>query len=373
MSSTEHDALIARLRENPDDSDARAVLKDWLLAHEDPRGALWAARDADLPGLLETHAPDWFGRPVSIEGRGRVVVRENLDDSWAPGITIDLERGHIDSLIVETTWDGSREGWGKEWMLPALERVLQKPVAQLVQRMELRATPYSEFYYRGLVEAIASAGPLAIRELYAGDGDQVSWTNVPDLSALWKAAPWLERVHCEGSNITLGDCSHPRLKILKLESGGLPREPVRAIVNADLPALQDLELWFGDDEYGAECTVDDLQPLLRKEMPALRRIGLVNCMFSDDLVPTLMHAAWLPQITELALHGSVLTDPGAQVLLDHAEQLSGLTRLDVHHTYLSEDMVQKLQAAFPSVDASDLREPDEWGEDELYYYVALGE
>jgi hypothetical protein len=372
--SAEHDALLARIAADPADDDAWAVLKDWLLANDDPRGAVWAARDADLPGLLETHGPIWFGRPIAVEGRGQIVAREDLTDTWSPGVHAHFERGHIEALMVETTWNGQRPGWGEDWIPGLLRHLLARPVARLIQRVELRSTPYSEFRYEGLVEALASGAPLAIRELYAGDGDQVSWTNVPDLSAIWRAAPWLERVHCEGSNITLGDCSHPRLRTLKLESGGLPTEPVHAITNADLPALCDLELWFGDEEYGAECDVDDVRPLLQKPLPALRRIGLVNCAFSDALVEPLMRAVWLPQITTLALHGSILTDTGAQVLLDHAKTtLAHIEHLDVHESYLSDGMARKLAAAFPSVDTSGQKEADDWGDDELYYYVALGE
>lgn len=361
------------MRDNPRDAEAWQVLSDWLLASDDPRGRLAVAEGDAASALLSELAPEWFGRPVRVEG-STVTMREDLSEDWAPGVILDFRHGHVARMRVETTWDGMREDWGQSWMLPLLTRIVSHPVGQLITEMEIRATPYQDFSYRGLIEAITSAGPLAVRRIYVGDDDQLSWTNVPDCRSLWRAAPFLEQATLEGSWILLGTLDHQRLRQLRLISGGLPAEPIRALVEARLPALSELELWFGSSDYGAECRVETVQPLLRRDLPALRRVGLRNCEFVDELVGPLLGARWLPQLQELDLSKGILRDAGAERLLASASELQHLQRLDLRQGFLSEPMVQRLQGALgPVVDASDQRRPYRYQDNDPRYYVCVGE
>ena len=297
-----------------------------------------------------------------------MIVRDGEDHG--PRILVVFERGHARKLKVETRWG---DGWGREWMLPALSHFLAQPVARLITEVELRVSPRSQTY-EGLVEAITSHGLPAVRTFYAGDDDQVSWTYVPDVTTLWAAAPQLEEVTLEGSRIGIGNPSHPRLKRLELESGGLPRQPVHALASADLPALESLEIWFGDSEYGAQCDIGDVRPLLQRAFPALKRVGLVNCAFGDEVARAVLEATWLPQIEELALFGSILTDEGARALRDAADGLAHLKQLDVSEGFLTDSGVAALQATFGDrVKADFQNDAFEDGDDEGFYYVALGE
>jgi hypothetical protein len=382
-----HDQLLAAVRRDPDDGDAWAVLQDWLLAHDDPRGALALASGDDLVAQLSATLPQWFDRPVHPlthgwrvrrvhRAKGDVGVRFLGDDNNVHGPAVDLlfERGHVRRLAVDTVWDGSPRDWGRAWMCPLLAQILTHPVGQAVVDLELRATPNRDFFYEGLVDTIAAAGPVAVRRVYCGDSDQLSWTNVPDVSALWAAAPALEEAVLQGSAIRVGDLSHRRLRKLHLLSGGLTREPVQALVRGALPALQDLDVWFGDPEYGAECDMDDVRRLMGHDFPALVRMGLSNSEFGDTIAAELPNAVWLPRIRALSLFGSVLTDAGGEALLRHADRLLHLEVLDLRVGFLTPPMVERLEAAFGArLVADSQRTADVWGDDPPEYYVSVGE
>ncbi len=44
------------------------------------------------------------------------------------------------------------------------------------------------------------------------------------------------------------------LVALTIESGGLPAAVVREVASAHLPALEHLELWLGEENYGGDAT-----------------------------------------------------------------------------------------------------------------------
>jgi hypothetical protein len=65
----------------------------------------------------------------------------------------------------------------------------------------------------------------------------------------------------------------------------------------------------------------------------------------------------------------VLSDEGARALLA-APGLRKLRRLDIHHHYVSEELVAELAKVVPEVDASDVQDPGPAGGDR---YVAVAE
>jgi len=335
--------LLEALRQDPSDEATWAVWLDRLRERGDPIATVMADGSPDERLAL---AARWFGRDVRVENDGIAARAQN--DDWSAGVAVRLRHGHVDRLTVHTTWDGREERpWpGSDWIPDVLRRLLANPWTALTTELEVRLTAYSEFRYEGLLDAITEAGPLAIRRLYVGDDDQLSWTMVPSVHAVWNAAPHLESVTLEGSEIALGDPSHLRLRELKLISGGLPAEPVQSVAQADLPALEDLELWFGEEEYGAECDVAHVMALLHRPFPALRRMGLVNCSFTDRLLERLHEAVWLPRLRELALFGSILTDEGARRLLEHADAYAHLERLDLQEHFIGEEVQAELRARF---------------------------
>ncbi|MFC9789335.1 STM4015 family protein [Rhodococcus sp. NPDC127528] len=212
------------------------------------------------------------------------------------------------------------------------------------------ADPYEESSTE-VVEAIAAAaGELpALRALFLGDmtGEdcEISWIVQSDVTALLTAFPLLEHLAVRGGNqLELTPIQHGNLRRLAFEAGGLPADVVRAVAASDLPALTDLELWLGTEEYGADSTVEDLAPILAGEkLPRLTRLALSNSEDQDEIAAAVATAAIVPQLRALDLSKGVLLDTGAEALLA-GQSLSHLESLDLHHNYLSEGMRERLRA-----------------------------
>jgi len=231
-----------------------------------------------------------------------------------------------------------------------------------------------------LIEKVAaSSGKLPnLRALFVGDLTfeecEVSWIVLDDLSPLWSAYPGLVEfgVRC-GGGFSLGDeINLPQLKKLVIESGGLPPDIVKQVAQANLPGLEHLELWLGTSEYGGDTTVEQLLPILNGgRLPNVRYLGLRNAEITNDIAKVIGGAAITPQLEVLDLSKGTLHDAGANALasgggLDH------LTKLDVHHHYMTDAGINALRGLGVALDASDPQEADGDGDD-AYYYVAVSE
>ncbi len=217
----------------------------------------------------------------------------------------------------------------------------------------------------------------AVRGIFLGDiiseENELSWINQCDVSPLYAAYPQLEHLALRGgTGLVLGNLSHPRLKSLVIQTGGLPSSVLGELARAQLPALEHLELWLGSDNYGWDGTIADVQPLLvRGRFPALRRLGLRNSEVQDDITRLFASAPIVEQLDVLDLSLGNLTDDGAGALLDNPA-LRRLKKIDLHHHYLSPAMEKRLRVALPNVDVSDRQEEDKYG-DEVYRNISASE
>jgi hypothetical protein len=217
----------------------------------------------------------------------------------------------------------------------------------------------------------------ALKALFLGDitfeENEISWIEQTDVSPLFTAFPLLEVLGVRGGNgLSLGRPSHPKLKTLIVEAGGLPRHVVREICAADLPALEHLEIWLGSDSYGGDATLDDLAPILSGRLfPRLATLALRDCEWADDLAVALVDAPILARIKSLDLSLGNLGDRGA-LALAAAPVAARLESIDIHHHYVSDEAVAKLNALGPRINAKDREEPDTW-DDEEHRYIAVSE
>ncbi len=232
---------------------------------------------------------------------------------------------------------------------------------------------------------IENAGSLPnLRSVFVGDitGDEceLSWITQGDMAPLLAAFPRLEERTTKGADGVDGPLhlhvpSHEALRLLTLQSGGLPGFVAREVVSSGLPALEHLELWLGMEDYGGDTTPADLGPVLSGEVfPRLRYLGVRNAQKLDGWIPALAAAPVVKRVEVLDLSLGCLTDKGAQVLLEHADAFAGLRRLDLHHHFLSEEMEERLYDEFDGlgvdVDLSDRQEPKEYAESRWYYTAA---
>ncbi|MBA9004408.1 MULTISPECIES: STM4015 family protein [Thermomonospora] len=227
---------------------------------------------------------------------------------------------------------------------------------------------------------VAAAGRLpALRSLFVGDivveESEISWIEHSDISPLLAAYPRLERFGVRGAQgLELKPFRSEHLRELRFESGGLPGHIVRAVAASDLPALESLTLWLGEENYGGDATVADLAPILSGErLPALRHLGLQDSEIQDEICAAVASAPIVARLESLALSMGVLTDRGAEALLS-GQPLTHLRSLDLHHHFMSDAMAERIRKALPGVevDLSGRREPDVYDGD-VWMYVAVSE
>ncbi|WP_168221291.1 STM4015 family protein [Actinomadura sp. WMMA1423] len=194
-----------------------------------------------------------------------------------------------------------------------------------------------------------------LRAVFLGDildwECHISWIHHGDISPLFAAYPELEHFEIRGAYDLRFEPLHlERLRALRIESGGLPAEVVRAVAGSALPALEHLDLWIGSDMHGGTSSAEDFAPILTGErLPSLKHLGLENGPFQDELAEALASAPVVARLESLSLAMGMLSDRGAEALLS-GQPLTHLRGLDLHHAYLSEPMAERIEAALPGVE-----------------------
>lgn len=294
--------------------------------------------------------------------------------------------GPLPAMDGPVSWRFARWDWDEragEGLSEEFRDAFEEFVAQAgpaVESLVIGAWGYAAFNPAPIAQLCAAAPRLpALRALFLGDMTseecEVSWMKVGDVSPLLTAYPDLEVLRVRGGeDFRFSPVRHASLRELVVESGGLSREFVGAVLDSEFPALTDLELWLGVDDYGGDTTVEDLAPLLAGDrFPQLRRLGLRNAESADELAEALASAPVVRRLTRLDLSLGTLGDAGAAALLA-GQPLTHLAELDLHHHFMSEQVAESVVTALPEVrvDVSDPQEPDEY-DGESYRYTAVSE
>ncbi|SIQ80982.1 STM4015 family protein [Micromonospora avicenniae] len=311
-----------------------------------------------------SHANSFAGRPV-------VEVPEE-----GPLPAVD---GPVSWRIARWDFEDDDEDVVSEEFQAAFEEFVAQ-AGPTVESLVVGAWGYAAFN-PAPIEQLCEAAPRlpALRALFLGDmtGEEceVSWMKVGDVSKLLAAYPALEVLRVRGGeDFRFSPVRHPRLRELAVESGGLSREFVGAVLDSELPALTDLELWLGTNYYGGDSTTADLAPLLAGErFSQLRRLGLRNADIADEVARALASAPVVRRIERLDLSLGTLGDEGAAALLA-GQPLTHLAELDLHHHFMSEEVAASVVAALPDVrvDVSEPQKPDEYA-GESHRYTAVSE
>lgn len=217
-----------------------------------------------------------------------------------------------------------------------------------------------------------------IKSLFFGDMDyedcEVSWIIQGDYSELWKALPNLKALTIKGSTeLSLGEICHENLESLEIICGGLPSEVIEQIANAKLPNLKKLNLYLGSDNYGFDGDEKTIQDLLEKtDFAKLEYLGLNDSEIQDEVTEVILASKYMSRITTLDLSNGTLSDKGGQMLLEALPKYPNITTVDLHFHYLSDEMMEKLEALPISIDLDEQNEEDE-DDDEVYRYAMLTE
>ena len=230
-----------------------------------------------------------------------------------------------------------------------------------------------------VVNALAAAREKlpALKALFIGDiiseEFEISWIEQTDMTPIFAAYPGLEHFRVRGgTNLRLGTLNHDHLKSLIVETGGLDVSVVRDITSSTLPELEHLELWLGDDNYGANTEIVDLAPIFSGRLfSKLTRLGLCDTDLSDAIAVAVAHSPLLGRLRILDLSLGTLSDDGAAAIIA-SPAIKWLEFLDIHHHYCSDEMILKLNQLGIRVDASQQKKADD-RDGESYRYIAVSE
>jgi hypothetical protein len=293
---------------------------------------------------------------------------------FAFGNPEDVQNGAVPENVEDWAWRVSAEGDEEdagfaETFAVLLETVDVARIRALIVGVWYSgydpSTPTGEAI--GILAEHAERFPQ-LEALFLGDVDrdhsEVSWLHQSDPARLFPAFPRLRRFGLRGTTeLSMEPIEHATLEELTLQGGGLPAEVTRALTASKLPALTGLELYLGTAEYNGSTEPADLGPILSGEsFPNLRHLGLRDAENADAVAAAVAHAPVVARLESLDLSLGAMTDAGAAALLA-GQPLTHLARLDLHHHYLSEEMMQRVWAALPGV-AVNMDEQEEAEEDD---------
>ncbi|MDE5591085.1 MAG: STM4015 family protein [Acetatifactor sp.] len=217
-----------------------------------------------------------------------------------------------------------------------------------------------------------------ITKLFVGDMDfeecEVSWIMQGDYSRIWKAMPQLKELTIKGSmELTLGEIEHENLESLTIICGGLGADVIKEIEKAKLPGLKKLLLYIGVEDYGFDGDAGTIKELLaNSDFPNLTYLGIADSEIQDELAQVVLECKYIRQIEVLDLSCGTLTDKGGNLLLEKLPGLSNIRKLDVHHHYLSDEMMEKIENLSLEADVSEQEEAEEW-DGKIWYNAMLTE
>ncbi len=221
-------------------------------------------------------------------------------------------------------------------------------------------------------EKLSSLEALMIGDITCEE-TEISWIEQSDINAILVAYPNLKHLQVRGGNgLSLGKVNHDSLEKLVIQTGGLDKKIIHQIGKSTLPNLKHLELWLGEDNYGRNIEVGDIELLYSKELfPNLQYLGLRNSDIADEIAESLPKAEILEIIKELDLSKGTMTDEGAQALLKNDKLKAGNIKvLSVKSNFISSDLCQQLKQnlGIKKVEIKDQKDiEDDWR------YVDVGE
>ncbi|MDQ0792666.1 STM4015 family protein [Streptomyces sp. B1I3] len=313
------------------------------------------------------HLHELLGLPV-------VDFQQEADGAARPAADAAAWRISVDP------YDSERDGTWEEQFTAFLDTVDPSRVKALI------IGQWGEVYEEdsacpiGLVAA--AAGRLtSLEAVFVGDlvmeEAEISWIEQSDVTALLAAYPALTYLGVRGgTGLAFPPTRHASLRALSMETGGLPAEVVRGVLDSELPALERLDLWLGVSSYGGDVTLPDLGPLLNgTRFPRLHHLGLRNSELQNEIAAAIGSAPVVARLRTLDLSFGTLGDEGAAALLE-GQPLTHLTALDLRHHFLTEPMERRIAEALEPhgvrVDLSERCTP--WGDRGVEgRYTAVGE
>ncbi|KDQ70843.1 STM4015 family protein [Streptomyces halstedii] len=288
-----------------------------------------------------------------------------VDFQLETGGTVRPEAGDAAWRLRVDPYDDERDDAWEQQFDAFLEAVDPAGVRALIIGQWGEAYEKDSSHPIGLVVAAADRF-TSLEAVFVGDLEmeeaEISWIEQSDVTALLTAYPALTELGVRGgSGLVFPPVRHASLRALTIESGGLPAEVVRGVLDSELPALERLELWLGVSAYGGDASLRHLAPLLSgTRFPRLHHLGLRNSELENEIATAIASAPVVARLRTLDLSSGTLGDEGAAALLE-GQPLTHLTALDLHHHFLTEPMerrvVEALEPHGVRIDLSERCEP----------------
>jgi hypothetical protein len=379
--------LLARIRANPDDPAAYAVLGDALTAKGDSWGELITMQhrlhtetNKRKRTALKTEAdriayrigPDLFGQRLASE----LAYRK---PEWFCGFVAGATFGGFVSgdMLADHVRD-----LGASRAARALRRLklVPEPSVDMDRQGRGFTRPFAE-----ALAAIPNAGyPKTFKELVLGDeehGIVTGHLEVEDFATALAKVPLESLVICAG-NANPGKGGHPTLKRLALRLTAMSAGALEELAAGDWPALERLEVWTGEcalssintsyeqvkkrgrrkvssvttrsivkmpiDDHHGGLRWDEVSPATLEALvkPATVEVALRNLLFTDELAALLPKLDWLKRVRVLDLSDGTLSS--AKPILDGKAAFARLEALVLDGNLLPEKDVAAIQKALPN-------------------------
>jgi uncharacterized protein (TIGR02996 family) len=373
---------------NPADREAWAVFADWLLEAGDPRGELISLQLGNKEGqakkLIEKHS-EYFLGPLAAH---QVVYDEGGNNSVSHLRTTAQEKEwqkvHTQAFLwrngfihrCRLSHDDNQAGPGLEGELSeVLDLVLSHPSGRYIQEFAFMSNgDPNDGDLQALIDVLAKKAPVTTRKMSFGDNvDQISWHHTGNLAKLWKAVPNLKVLEIETGEFDVGKMAAPSLERAIFITGGMSSACAKGIATATMPKIKHLEMYFGTEEYGGDCELKTIKPLLdRSDLPKLEYLGLKNSEFANDIAAAIGSSKIVKGIKTLDLSLGTMTDEGAEALAASKDSLAHLQVLDLTRNYLTKKGIALVKGICPKVIIDRQEKSDDDGED-AYRYVAITE
>jgi uncharacterized protein (TIGR02996 family) len=281
--------LEAAILKDPEDAAAYSVYADWLQGQNELRGELIAAqiaadaRDsakarAAAAELLETHA-SYFSGALAHDAT----------------LTLSWQRGFIHSAELE-----ARPGESAR----TLEQLLVHPSARFLVGLALELEADDP---KPALDVLARHLPKSLRAL-----ELFARCELPDLEPLWRACQELRRLELAAHSFAGGGMELPQLERARFLCTALGGRAARAIAAAPWPALEHLDIYFGE----GSTTYGDVSPLLeRTDLPKLTHLKLRGASFVGRICRALPASPFANQLIVLDLSKGDLADADDLVAL----------------------------------------------------------
>jgi uncharacterized protein (TIGR02996 family) len=375
--------LESQIAKDPTNDDNFSVYADWLQEQGDVRGELAGLqmqaakkpKDKKLRNAIDKLIADYraylFG-PLAIFYVPKVEeYMRAINATWRAGWIDELELsapnayGELKTPMVQDIGE--------------LVGMLPKVASARFMRSLVIAKPTcdGEFAFAGGVEQLVKAMPVlpALRRVEIGrftyEDSELSWSHLGPMHRFWPAAKHIEFLKVRSGSMDLGKIALPEGREFELETGGLDKGDMKSIVNAVWPKLERLSVWFGQENYGANCTIKDVAPLLEGNgLGKLKHLGLKNSTFGDDIIAAVAKSKIVRQLESLDLSMSHITTADLEKL--PKDCFKHLASLDLSRCRLDKKGEKLAKGLAKTVEVRDQDAPSDW-EGPDYRYAAVGE